>query len=292
MKTFAESELILNEDGSVYHLHIHPENLADTVILVGDPGRVAQLSLFFDKIEYKQMNREIVTHTGLYKGKRMSIISTGMGTDNIDIVLTELDALANIDLKNRTEKKEHKRLNLIRLGTCGSLHADIPSDELCVSEYALGLDGLLNFYAPEKAIFESDLEDAFIEQSQWPERLARPYIVKSSEKLFNAIAPGYKHGITATACGFYGPQGREIRLPLAIKDINERLQKFNHNGHRVSNFEMETSALYGLGKALGHETLTVCLVVANRAAQTHTHLTAKGMIEKYVEIMDKIAAIA
>ncbi len=259
-----ESELILNADGSVYHIALLPEMVADNVILVGDPGRVETVSKRFNKIHFKRQHREFITHTGEYNGKLVTAISTGIGTDNIDIVVNELDAAVNIDLKTRTPKDKLKSLNLIRIGTSGSLQADIAIDTFVSSSFGLGLDILLNYYDLEPTDFEQDLADAFEEQLEWPATLHLPVFVAGSEKLLNKVASFSKSGITATAPGFYGPQGRKLRLNPLLPDLNEKLTAFNYQKQRVTNFEMETSALYGLGRALGHECLTVCTIVANR----------------------------
>lgn len=263
-KFIPESELVLHPDGSVYHLNIKPENLADTVILVGDPQRVDVVSSYFTKIEFKGSNREINTHTGYYHNKRLTVMSTGMGTDNIDIVMNELDALVNIDLHSRTIKENHKTLDIIRLGTSGALHPEIPLNAFLVSDYGLGLDGLLNFYEDKDNVVEKGLTDAFIEHTHWPVNLARPYAVKASDKLISLVGDGLIHGITATAPGFYGPQGRQLRIPLAFPDMNKKLEEFEYAGQKIINFEMESSALFGLGRLLGHNTVTICVAIANR----------------------------
>lgn len=258
------SELILRDDGSIYHLNLKPEQVADKIIVVGDPNRVALVSDRFDKIEYKVSGREFNTHTGVYNGIRLSVISTGIGVDNIDIVINELDAVVNIDLKTRLIKPEKKHLEIVRLGTSGSLQKDIPTGSFIVSEYAIGMDGVLNFY---KTAFEKDEEDlinAFHDQIDYPEILPKPYIVRGSRSLFEKLKPGNYSGITATASGFYGPQGRKLRLQTAFEKQNEELGKFNFNGKRITNFEMETSSLYGLSSLLGHEACTVCAIIANR----------------------------
>ncbi|MFC2176468.1 nucleoside phosphorylase [Bacteroidota bacterium] len=264
MKSIADSELILNENGSIYHLNVRPEDIAETIILVGDQGRVPKISKHFDQIEYKGQNREFVTHTGRIGSKRLSVLSTGIGTDNIDIVVNELDALANIDFNTRTVNKIHKSLNLIRLGTSGSLQPDIPVDSFVLSSHAVGFDGLLNFYETGALVEDFELTNAFINQMQWKDTFARPNIIKGSSTLFELIKDGTFHGITATANGFYGPQGRQLRLKPTVPDMNEKLRAFNFNGLRITNFEMETSALFGLSKALGHESATICAIIANR----------------------------
>jgi uridine phosphorylase len=280
----APSELILNPDGSIYHLKLKPEHIAQNVILVGDPGRVELISAKFDNIEYKIQNREFITHTGFYKGKRITVISTGIGTDNIDIVLNELDAVVNLDLEKRIVKEKHNQLNIIRIGTSGALQKDIPVDSFVVSTYGLGLDGLLPFYKGLSAINEKELVDEFILQTKWNTEFNRPYIVKGSEELIQKIAFDFHKGITATANGFYGPQGRKLRLELQQNNLNELLNKFTYKNHRITNFEMETSALYGLGKLLGHKTCTVCAIVANRMVQQYSK-DYKSAVDKLINIV-------
>lgn len=278
---FPPTELILTDKKRVYHLDIDESFVADDVIVVGDQNRVAEISARFSKIDCKSEHREFVTHTGWYNGKRITVISTGIGTDNIDIVLNELDAAVNIDLNTRTEKPNKRSLNIIRLGTSGSLQADIPVNGLVVSEYGLGLDGLLNYYADWKKINEDGISEAFMKHMGWTENLPYPYCVKADEALFRKFAAGNHHGITATAPGFYGPQGRQLRLKAAKPDLNELLTTFapsasgisptgENHALRISNFEMETSALYGLGKLLGHKCLTVCVIIANRVVKQFT----------------------
>ncbi len=280
------SELPINKDGSIYHLKLHPEQIAHDIIIVGDPGRVKKVSAHFDKIEVEVHNREFLTHTGYFNGKRISAISTGMGTDNIDIFLNELDALVNIDFEKRAPKSELTSLNIIRLGTSGALQEDIPVDSIVVAEYGLGLDGLLNFYTPEYSTQETVLNNAFIEQTNWPQELARPYIIKGNEGLIEKLGEGYVKGITATACGFYAPQGRQVRLDIKVPDINERLRAFQYEGNKVLNFEMETSALYGLSKLMGHNACTMCAVIANRFSKTFSkdyQLTIDKLIENTLQ---------
>lgn len=268
MEKIADSELILNPDNSIYHLKLQPHQIAKDIIVVGDPKRVSLISSKFDSIEYKIENREFITHTGTLNGKAISVLGTGIGTDNIDIVLNELDALVNIDLNERTEKKDKTSLNIVRIGTCGALQADINVDDFVVSEFALGLDGLLNFYEHKTDIEEEELLKEFYRQTNYSTTLAQPYFVKSSKNLHQLFANHCHSGITATAPGFYGPQGRRLRINLKEPEINEKLQAFNTNGLRVNNFEMETSAIYGLSKILGHNACTVCVVVANRFSKT------------------------
>lgn len=261
------SELVLNPDNSVYHLKLHPEQIADTILLVGDPGRVADVSKFFDKIEFKQQNREIITHTGLYKNKQITVMSTGMGTDNIDIVVNELDVLANFDIPNRRPKENLKSLNLIRLGTSGSIQEDIPTTSFVVSEFGLGMDGLLNFYEIQKDILFNNISDAFIKHCNWDIKLPFPYIAKADDFLFNLLSKDHFSGITATAPGFYGPQGRELRLKTANPNLNNLIESFRFENKKITNIEMETSALYGLSKLLGHKACTVCTIIANRVTK-------------------------
>ena len=262
------SQLVLNSEGAIYHLNLHPDQIADDVILVGDPARVGEISSFFEKIEVKRHNREMVTNTGYFNGKRITVLSTGMGTDNLDIVMNELDALANIDLKTRIPKEKHHTLNLIRLGTCGALQPEIEvGDSYVATRYALGLDGLIYFYRKNEEVNEITMRDAFIKQMDYPKELPLPYVVEGSNELFERLAQGYYQGVTATAPGFYGPQGRTLRMPLAYPEINRRIEKFDYNGWRVCNYEMESSALYGLGKMMGHNCLTICVAIANRVTE-------------------------
>lgn len=264
-KPIASSELVLNPDGSVYHLKLLPEQLANTVIVVGDQGRVEAISAYFESIECKVQNREFVTHTGIFNGKRITALSTGIGTDNIDIVVNELDALVNIDLKTRTIKSEHTSLNIIRIGTSGTLMKDIPVDSIVVSSFGLGFDGLMHFYKFEENAEERALLNEINVALNLPNELNKPYLVKADEKLFEKLSKDFFTGITATASGFYGPQGRTLRLTPAVPDLNERMMHFAHNDMNITNFEMETSALYGLSRLLGHKACTACAIIANRA---------------------------
>jgi uridine phosphorylase len=266
----AETELILNPDGSVYHLRLLPEHITENIIIVGDPGRVDTVSRFFDVVDLKIQNREFVTHGGLYKGKRILVISSGIGTDNIDILLNELDAAVNIDLKTRLVKETHTALNIVRIGTSGALQADIPVNSFVISEFAVGFDGLLNYYSGLPGINEHALSQAFITQSNWAGNLSYPYSIKGSEHLLDKIGRDCIRGITATASGFYGPQGRRLRLDPWITDFNQQLTDFSYGEKRITNFEMETSALYGLGKLLGHQTCTVCVIIANRITKQYS----------------------
>jgi uridine phosphorylase len=280
MTYIKESELILNPDGSIYHLKLHPEQLAETIIVVGDQGRVEQVSGYFSRIDYKVQNREFLTHTGVYKGMRITAMSTGIGTDNIDIVVNELDALVNIDLEKRQAKEKHTPLRIVRLGTSGALQPDIPVDTFVASAYGLGFDGLLNFYQVDEAILEQRLSEAFMAHTSWDPKLPYPYIVAASAPLLDKLAGDLVSGITATANGFYGPQGRKLRIPLAFPEMNERIANFRSDGLRITNFEMETSALYALGKVLGHQCLTICAIIANRVRKEYS--------EDYKETIDRL----
>lgn len=262
----AASELILNPDGSIYHCNIRPEHLADLVITVGDPDRVEKVSKYFDSIEFQTRKREIVTHTGSLNGKRITVISTGMGTDNIDIVLSELDAVANMNLETGELNPEHRELQFVRLGTSGALQKEIAVDSFVLSSHGLGFDGLLHFYEDSLMIRDLDMEEAFYEHSEWDDSKPVPYVVKGSSDLLDLLSSDQtSSGITATACGFYGPQGRKLRLTPSPENINEILADFEYKKYRITNFEMETSAIYGLSKMLGHEALSLNCIVANRA---------------------------
>jgi uridine phosphorylase len=283
-----ESELILNGDGSIYHLKLQPADIADNILLVGDPSRVNVVSKFFDAVEFKMSNREFVTHTGTYRGKRISVMSTGIGCDNIDIVINELDALVNIDLHSREIKKEKKSLNLVRIGTSGSLQKDIPVDSFVFSSHGLGLDGLLNYYSGLEKINETKISEAFMAHTKWNEKLSYPYVIKASSALSEKIRKDLIVGITATAPGFYGPQGRELRLAPSIQDLNELLTSFSFEGKWISNFEMETSALYGLSAHLGHQACTVCLIIANRIAKQYSRRHLEKMDELVGFVLDRL----
>ncbi|MDE7072392.1 MAG: nucleoside phosphorylase [Bacteroidales bacterium] len=280
------SEMPLNPDGSIYHLHLQPEQLAENIILVGDPGRVPTVSKFFDSIEHKVQNRELVTHTGKKNGKSVTALSTGMGTDNIDIVINELDALVNVNLKDRTRKTKHKSLNLIRLGTSGSFQPEYGVNSFCASEYGLGLDGLLNYYKVPDSIFEKEMMQAFEAHMQMPASFARPYIVKCAQELLDKVAFDMQKGITATAPGFFAPQGRVVRVPLTFPNQNDLLTSFRFQNHKISNMEMETSALYGLGRSLGHRCLTVCVLIANRCDKSFSK-DYKPYVENLIETVLK-----
>lgn len=259
------TELVLNQNGAVYHLNLKPGQVAETIFLVGDPARAKIIADYFDEIEFQTSNREINTFTGTYKGKRLSVLSTGMGTDNIEIVVTELDAVFNIDFDTKKPKEKITSLNLIRIGTSGALLDEIPVvDSFVVSEYAIGLDGLAYFYEDGPFVMEREMTASFINQMEWDKDFPKPYAIKSSDYLLEKMGGGLRKGITLTAPGFYAPQGRKMRLPLKDDTIIDRAQKFKYGKHQVTNFEMECSALYSLSAMLGHEALTVCNIIANR----------------------------
>lgn len=287
-KIIAETELILNKDGSVYHLQLLPEHICENIIIVGDPGRVETVSRFFDTVDLRIQNREFATHGGIYKGKRFLVISSGIGTDNIDILLNELDAAVNIDLKTRLVKEKHKALNIVRIGTSGALQADIPVNSFVLSEYAIGFDGLLNYYEALPTIYEPSLSTAFIQQSNWNQNLPYPYAIKGSEHLIQKLETGCMKGITATAPGFYGPQGRTLRLNPWVIDFNQQLKDFNFDGKRIFNFEMETSGLYGLGKLLGHQTCTICVIIANRETKKYSTDYAPYMLQLIAHVLERL----
>ncbi len=289
MNKIAESELILNVDNSVYHLNLHPEEIAGTVINVGDPDRVGMVSRFFDRVELKKQKREFVTHTGTYKGKRITVLSTGIGTDNIDIVYNELDALVNIDLKKRVIKDKLRSINLIRIGTSGSLQEDIPVDGFVFSRFGLGLDGLLNFYRLTNTEEEKKIIEAFRKHYLGQGILAQPYLVKSSDKLETALSDGMYKGITASCSGFYAPQGRVLRYELAFPEVVDRLTSFKLENHLITNFEMETGAMYGLAKILGHHCCSINAIVANRITKEHTHHGDETMNRLIEMVLDRIA---
>ncbi|MCQ2138070.1 MAG: nucleoside phosphorylase [Bacteroidales bacterium] len=279
-----ESELIINADGSAFHLHILPEDLADNVILVGDPGRVEMVASFLDEwsITVNKESREFRTITGRYNGVPVSIISTGIGTDNIDIVMTELDALANIDFDTRLPKEEHRSLNILRIGTCGAIRPEIPLGGYIVSEMSCGFDGLLNWYTGIEEVGQKDIEAEFIKYMNWPERLAKPYFVKASKRIVDAFRDSAYCGITMSAPGFYGPQGRSVRTGIAIPDLIRKLEGFEFEGHHFTNIEMESSALAGLAGILGHEACTICLAIANRYAK-ESNPDYKPLMEGLIE---------
>jgi len=266
MRIIPSSELIINDDGSIFHLHLRPEQLADTVILVGDPGRVAMVADFFETRECEVSNREFNTVTGTYRGKRMTVLSTGIGIGNIDISVTELDALANIDFETRQVKPELRRLTLVRLGTSGAIQPDLKVGDFVFSRMSVGFDGLLNYYAGRNEVCDLDFERAFMDHTSWSDLLPKPYFAKADESLFALFADSVKEGITIAAPGFYAPQGRWVRLEPADTHLNEKIETFVHNGRRITNFEMESSALAGLAALMGHRAATICTIIAQRIA--------------------------
>lgn len=286
---FAESELVINGDGSIFHLHLLPEQLADKVILVGDPGRVALVACHFDSRECEVSNREFNTITGTYKGKRITVLSTGIGCDNIDIVMNELDALANIDFKTRTEKDVHRTLTLVRVGTCGGLQPETPEGTYVASVKSIGLDGLLNFYAGRDDVSDVPLENAFKKAVGWSFKMGNPYVVTASQELVDRVAADdMVKGITVACGGFFGPQGRQLRVPLADPHLNEKIEDFEYKGLKITNFEMESSALAGLAALMGHEALTCCMVIANRRAK-RMETDYKGDIDGLITmVLDRI----
>lgn len=284
----AESELIITNRGAIYHLDARPEEMAQTIILVGDPDRVKKVSKHFDRIEFQMQHREFITHTGYVGNKRLSVMSTGIGPDNIDIALNELDALANIDFETREIKKEHTKLQFIRFGTSGALQAHIPVDSYVASSHGLGLDNLLNYYSYKKEEADKQIADAFVAQTGLDTNITMPYVFEGSTALRNKFSNGYHHGITVTCPGFYGPQGRILRLPVAAPGLINKLTDFKHGNHRITNFEMETSAIYGLGKLLGHECLSLNVIVANRVVQQFSkdsNAAVESLIKKSIEIL-------
>lgn len=284
---YAPSELIINEDGSVFHLHLKPELLASKVILVGDPGRVALVASHFDLIECDITSREFHTITGIYKGKRITVLSTGIGCDNIDIVVNELDALANIDFDSRTQKPEFRQLEMVRIGTCGGLQPDTPVGTYVCSRKSIGFDGLLNYYAGRNEVCDLSFEEAFTRHMHWNPQKGAPYVIDNDSELLSRINHGdMVDGVTISAGGFFGPQGRKLRIPLEDPEQNEKIMAFEYAGHRITNFEMEGSAIAGLSRLLGHKAMTVCMVIANRRAKeanTGYKNSIDNLIEKVVE---------
>lgn len=288
MNLIAESELIINSRGAVYHLDLTPDELAPTIITVGDPDRVREVSKHFDSIEVKSQHREFVTHTGYLSGKRLSVVSTGIGTDNIDIVLNELDALANIDFASRTIKPSLAQLTIVRVGTSGALQADIPVDSFVASTHGLGVDNLLNFYRQENNDEELHIVRAFVTHTQMGNHFASPYIASAGASVLKHFVEGFHHGITVTCPGFYGPQGRVLRLALTKTDFIDQLTGFRYGNHRITNFEMETSGIYGLGKLLGHHCLSLSAIVVNRLEKKFSNDAGAAMeklISKTLEIL-------
>lgn len=290
-ESIAPSELIINPDGSIFHLHVKPEQLADKVILVGDPGRVPVVAAHFETTECDISSREFRTITGTYKGKRITVLSTGIGCDNIDIVVNELDALANIDFNTRLIKDELRQLELVRIGTCGGLQPNTPEGTFVASEISIGFDGLLNFYAGRNEVSDLKLEEAFLKHMNWhgTQCIAHPYVVHANSELIDRIAADdMVRGITIACGGFFGPQGRQLRLPLADPNQNEKIEAFEFEGHRITNFEMESSAIAGLSLLMGHKAMTCCMVIANRLAQK-ANPNYKNSIDSLIKlVLDRI----
>lgn len=285
----APSELIINEDGSVFHLHLRPEQVADKLIVCGDPSRVDMIASFFDSVECEVSSREFHTVTGSYKGKRVTALSHGIGSDNIDIVMTELDALKNVDFRTRETKPEHTSLEIVRVGTCGGLQADCPEGTALVSDISIGFDGVLNWYAGRDSVSDLDFERALTSFIGYPKHAADPYVVHADDDLISRFdGDGFLHGCTVSAVGFYGPQGREVRLPLASPLLNERMMQFEYQGRRITNYEMESAALAGMARLLGHKAVTVCLVIANRVAKRSNTDYKGGMHELVPHVLDRL----
>lgn len=278
-----ESELIINDDGSAFHIHLKPEELADKVILVGDPGRVDMVGEFLEEKEFRHASREFVSITGKYRGSRITVLSTGIGTDNIDIVLTELDSLANVDFKTREVRPEHRCLTILRIGTTGAIQPDIPLGSFIFSEISVGCDGLLNWYADIDKVNIPEMEEAFKKHTHWDSRLSSPYFVKAGQRLIDAFRDCTVKGVTISAQGFYGPQGRVVRLPLAMPDMLETFESFRFGEYRITNFEMESSAVAGLAAHLGHEAGTVCCAIANRYLKD-SNTNYKPRVRQLVEL--------
>ena len=278
-----ESELIINDDGSAFHIHLKPEELADKVILVGDPGRVDMVGEFIEEKEFRHASREFVSITGKYRGSRITVLSTGIGTDNIDIVLTELDSLANVDFKTREVRPDHRRLTILRIGTTGAIQPDIPLGSFIFSEVSVGCDGLLNWYADIDKVNIPEMEEAFKKHTHWDSRLSSPYFVKAGQRLIDAFRDCTVKGVTISAQGFYGPQGRVVRLPLAMPDMLETFESFRFGEYRITNFEMESSAVAGLAAHLGHEAGTVCCAIANRYLKD-SNTNYKPRVRQLVEL--------
>ena len=288
MRIIPESEFIINPDGSAFHLHIKPEQLADKVVMMGDPDRVGMTGKFLDSIECDIQSREFHTITGMYKGKRITALSHGIGTDNIDIVFTELDALANIDFNTRCVKDNFRQLTVVRVGTSGGMQPYCPVGSYVVSEKSIGFDGLIHYYAGSEEVREVDFEEEFQKQVNWSPFHCSPYVVSADEELIDRIGFDMIRGVTISAIGFYGPQGRYVRLPLADPDLNAKIEAFRYGDYSVTNYEMESSAVAGLGKMMGHKAMTVCAIIANRVA-LNSNANYKGSIEELIKIvLDRI----
>lgn len=288
MRVIPSSELIINSDGSVFHLHIKPEQLADKIIMMGDPERVSLTASFFDSVECDIQSREFHTITGMYKGKRITAISHGIGPDNIDIVLTELDALANVDFETREVKKDFKQLTMVRVGTSGGLQPHCPIGSYVVAARSIGFDGVLNYYEGRDAVSELDFEDTFKQYVGWNPQHCSPYVVKADEELVARIGHDMIKGVTISAIGFYGPQGRYVRMPLANPNLNSRIESFDYKGDVITNYEMESAPLAGLGRLMGHKAMTVCSIIANRIAG-ESNANYKGSIEDLIKkVLERI----
>ena len=288
MKAIEASELIINDRGAIYHLNLRPEEIADTIITVGDPERVAAISQYFDKVEFKLAHREFITHTGFIGNKRISVVSTGIGPDNIDIALNEIDALANIDFATRTIHEQKKSVSIIRMGTCGSLQGEVGVDQLVAGTHGLGIDNLLHFCTIQNNEEEKAILNAFEKHTQISSNQIHPYIATASAGLIKHFTEGYSHGITVTCPGFYGPQGRILRLPLKMPNLVDQMTSFSYGNHRIANFEMETSAIYGLCNLLGHQCLSINVIIANRVKKEYSKDMGKAvdhMIQKSLAII-------
>lgn len=288
MRTIPESEFIINSDGSAFHLHIKPGQISDKIVMMGDPDRVTMAASFFDSIECDVRSREFHTVTGVYKGKRITVLSHGIGTDNIDIVLTELDALANINFETRTVKEQFRQLTMVRVGTSGGMQAHCPVGSYVVSEKSIGFDGLIHYYANSKNIREEDFEEAFQKHVNWSPYHCSPYVVSADEELVDRIGYDMIRGVTISTIGFYGPQGRYVRLPLADPNLNAKIESFRYGEHSVTNYEMESSAIAALARLMGHKAMTVCAIIANRVA-LKSNADYKGSTEELLKIvLDRI----
>lgn len=289
MRVIPDSELIINDDGSVFHLHVRPDQLSDKIIMMGDPSRVDLTASFFDSIEVEIQSREFRTITGTYKGKRITAISHGIGPDNIDIVITELDALANVDFNTREVKKDFKQLTMVRVGTSGGLQPHCPIGSYVVAARSIGFDGVLNYYEGRNKVADLDFEDAFKKHVNWSPLHCSPYVVKADEELVEKIGHDMIKGVTISAIGFYGPQGRYVRMPLANPDLNSKIESFKYSdGNTVTNYEMESAPLAGLGRLMGHKCMTVCTIIANRLAG-ESNSNYKGSVEDLIRtVLDRI----
>lgn len=288
MRVIPDSELIINDDGSVFHLHIRPDQLSDKIVMMGDPGRVALTASFFDKIECEVQSREFRTITGTYNGKRITAISHGIGPDNMDIVLTELDALANVDFETREIKPEFKQLTMVRVGTSGGLQPHCPIGSYVVAQKSIGFDGVLNYYAGRNDVTIQDFEEAFKTHVEWNPQHCSPYVVEASKTLVDRVGHDMIKGVTISAIGFYGPQGRYVRLPLANPDLNSKIESFKFNGDVITNYEMESAPLAGLSRLMGHQAMTVCTIIANRLAGD-SNSNYKGSVENLIQtVLERI----